>query len=42
MLRQGPIVVDLKNVRSKVEVENLEILEKSSKHSLVSLPHCTV
>ena len=39
----GTYVVDLKNVvRSKVEVENLEILEKSSKHSLVSLPHCTV
>ena len=28
--------------KPKVEVENLEILEKSSKHSLVSLPHCTV
>ena len=28
--------------KPKVEVENLEILEKSSKHSLVSLPHFTV
>ena len=28
--------------KPKVEVENLEILEKSSKHSLVSLPHCTL
>ena len=28
--------------KPKVEVENLEILEKSLKHSLVSLTHCTV
>ena len=42
MLRQGSMFVAWENVKSKLQVENLEILEKSLIHSLVSLPHCTI